>query len=171
MGERLNGWKSAAKLVRTIAENYHLPYYTLSPTYAVCPDHGYLPGETAKCPHCGKETEVYSRITGYYRPLRNWNDGKAQEYKERMEYDPEQKPKQTKEEKDQESLLFSTVTCPNCRMAEEMLTRSGIKFRKIVVRDEATAAIARQYGIQSVPVLIRGGRRYNGFEEIHTLAA
>ena len=171
LGERLSGWKSAAKLVKTIADNYHLPYYTLSPTYAVCPDHGYLAGETEKCPHCGKETEVYSRITGYYRPLRNWNDGKAQEYKERREYIPEAKPERIREEKPQESLLFSTLTCPNCRMAEELLTRSGIKYRKIVVKDEATAALAQQYGIQSVPVLIRGGRRYNGFEEIHTLAA
>ena len=171
LGERLSGWKSAAKLVKTIADNYHLPYYTLSPTYAVCPDHGYLAGETEKCPHCGKETEVYSRITGYYRPLRNWNDGKAQEYKERREYVPEAKPERIREEKPQESLLFSTLTCPNCRMAEELLTRSGIKYRKIVVKDEATAALAQQYGIQSVPVLIRGGRRYNGFEEIHTLAA
>ncbi len=164
LGERLNGWKSAAQLVRTIAENYHLPYYTLSPTYAVCPDHGYLNGEIEVCPHCGKETEIYSRITGYYRPIRNWNDGKAQEYRERKEY----KIESTEKEPD-EALLFSTVTCPNCRMAEELLHRSGIPYKKIVVKDEKTAKLAQQYNICSVPVLIRGKERYTGVSEITAL--
>ncbi len=161
LGERLNGWKSAAQLVRKIAENYHLPYYTLSPTYAVCPDHGYLKGETNVCPHCGKETEVYSRITGYYRPLRNWNDGKAQEYKERKEYQIEKT-----EEKPEEALLFSTMTCPNCTMAEELLKRSGIRYRKIIVKDEKSAELAQKYQVQSVPVFICGKKRYNGISEI-----
>ncbi len=87
LGEKLPDWKAAANLVRKIAENYTLPYYTLSPTYSVCPDHGYLTGEQYVCPHCGKKTEVYSRITGYYRPVQNWNDGKAQEFKDRKVYD------------------------------------------------------------------------------------
>ena len=86
LGEKLPSWKSAAALVRKIAENYKLPYYTLSPTYSVCQEHGYLTGEQATCPVCGKPTEVYSRITGYYRPLQNWNDGKAQEYHDRKTY-------------------------------------------------------------------------------------
>ena len=73
--------------MRTIAENYRLPYYTLSPTYSVCKNHGYLAGEQWTCPKCGEEAEVYSRITGYYRPVKNWNDGKAQEYKDRTVYD------------------------------------------------------------------------------------
>ena len=166
LGERLSGWKSAAQLVRKIAENYHLPYYTLSPTYAVCPDHGYLKGETAVCPHCGKETEVYSRITGYYRPLRNWNDGKAQEYKERREYRVEGDVKAQQAAEPEEALLFSTVTCPNCRMAEEILNRSGIQYQKIVVKDEKSAAIARKYQVQSVPLFISGKKRYTGISEI-----
>ncbi len=166
LGERLSGWKSAAQLVRKIAENYHLPYYTLSPTYAVCPDHGYIKGETGVCPHCGKETEVYSRITGYYRPLRNWNDGKAQEYKERREYCIEPAAKAAAAEEPEEALLFSTVTCPNCRMAEELLKRSGIRYQKIVVKDEKTAALAQQYQVQSVPVFITGKKRYTGISEI-----
>ena len=87
LGEKLPDWKAAANLVRKIAENYKLPYYTLSPTYSVCPDHGYLVGEQYTCPHCGKKTEVYSRITGYYRPVQNWNDGKTQEFKDRKVYD------------------------------------------------------------------------------------
>ena len=87
LGEKLPDWKAAANLVRKIAENYKLPYYTLSPTYSVCPDHGYLTGEQYSCPHCGKKTEVYSRITGYYRPVQNWNDGKTQEFKDRKVYD------------------------------------------------------------------------------------
>ena len=86
LGEKLPDWKAAAALVRKIAENYKLPYYTMSPTYSVCSDHGYLTGEQFTCPICGKKTEVYSRITGYYRPVQNWNDGKAQEYKDRKVY-------------------------------------------------------------------------------------
>lgn len=165
LGERLNGWKSAAQLVRKIAENYHIPYYTLSPTYSVCPDHGYIVGEVSKCPQCGKETEVYSRITGYYRPLRNWNDGKVQEFKERKEYDPDSKKKTA-----EENLLFSTATCPNCNMAENILKQRGIQYKKIVVKDEATAELAKKYDIQSVPVLVSDGRKYNGVNEIRTFA-
>ena len=86
LGEKLPDWKAAANLVRKSAENYKLPYYTMSPTYSVCKDHGYLTGEQFTCPICGQKTEVYSRITGYYRPVQNWNDGKAQEYKDRMVY-------------------------------------------------------------------------------------
>ncbi len=86
LGEKLPDWKAAANLVRKIAENYKLPYYTLSPTYSVCADHGYLTGEQYTCPICGKKTEVYSRITGYYRPVQNWNDGKVQEFKDRRVY-------------------------------------------------------------------------------------
>ncbi|MEE3398548.1 MAG: ribonucleoside triphosphate reductase [Eubacterium sp.] len=87
LGEKLPDWKAAATLVRKIAENYRLPYYTLSPTYSVCKNHGYITGEVYVCPDCGEKTEVYSRITGYYRPIQNWNDGKTQEYMDRREYD------------------------------------------------------------------------------------
>ena len=87
LGEKLPDWKASAKLVRTIAENYKLPYYTMSPTYSICKNHGYLAGEQYTCPDCGCKTEVYSRITGYYRPVQNWNDGKLQEFKNRKEYD------------------------------------------------------------------------------------
>lgn len=86
LGEKLPSWQSAMQLVRKIAENYKLPYYTISPTYSVCPEHGYLVGEQTVCPHCGKKTEVYSRITGYYRPVQNWNAGKTQEFKDRKTY-------------------------------------------------------------------------------------
>lgn len=86
LGEKLPDWHAAADLVRKIAENYRLPYYTISPTYSVCSDHGYIAGEHFNCPKCGKKTEVYSRITGYYRPVQNWNSGKTQEYSERLEY-------------------------------------------------------------------------------------
>ncbi len=78
LGEKLPDWKAAANLVRTIAEHYRLPYYTMSPTYSVCREHGYLAGEQKTCPKCGSVTEIYSRITGYYRPVQNWNDGKLQ---------------------------------------------------------------------------------------------
>ncbi|MBQ8949704.1 MAG: ribonucleoside triphosphate reductase [Eubacterium sp.] len=87
LGEKLPDWKAAADLVRKIAENYRLPYYTMSPTYSVCKNHGYIIGEVPVCPDCGEKTEVYSRITGYYRPVQNWNDGKTQEFKDRVVYD------------------------------------------------------------------------------------
>ena len=86
LGERIPDWKSCASLVKKIAENYRLPYYTMSPTYSVCRNHGYINGEVKKCPVCGETTEVYSRITGYYRPISNWNDGKTKEYDMRKEY-------------------------------------------------------------------------------------
>ena len=87
LGEKLVDWKAAATLVRKIAENYKLPYFTLTPTYSICEDHGYLNGELYQCPSCGKETEVYSRITGYYRPVKHWNDGKVQEFEDRKTYE------------------------------------------------------------------------------------
>ena len=87
LGEKLPSWQSAASLVRKIAENYKLPYYTMSPTYSICADHGYLSGEQKVCPICGRKTEVYSRITGYYRPVQNWNEGKTQEFMDRKTYD------------------------------------------------------------------------------------
>ena len=86
LGEKLPSWKAAANLVKKIAENYKLPYYTMSPTYSICREHGYISGEQYICPECGATTEVYSRITGYYRPVQNWNDGKAEEFKERRTY-------------------------------------------------------------------------------------
>jgi ribonucleoside-triphosphate reductase len=86
LGERMPDWKSTASLVRKIAENYEIPYYTLSPTYSICRNHGYLSGEQVNCPYCDQPVETYSRITGYYRPVGNWNEGKVQEFSERKEY-------------------------------------------------------------------------------------
>ncbi len=160
LGERLSGWKSAASLVRKIAENYRLPYYTLSPTYSICPEHGYLRGEQKNCPHCGKETEVYSRITGYYRPVKNWNDGKAQEFRERRLYKVEEAAA------DERPLLFAAETCPNCRTAERMLRDAGIAFRHILVKDAASEDLARKYGVSSVPVLITAHSRCDGLPAI-----
>ena len=135
LGEKLPDWRSAASLVRKIAENYKLPYYTLSPTYSVCKDHGYITGEHFTCPTCGKSAEVYSRITGYYRPVQNWNDGKSQEYKNRTVYDithSHLKKKAARSagkvstvlpevQEEDGILLFTTNTCPNCKIAKQML--------------------------------------------------
>lgn len=141
LGEKLPDWKSTAKLVRTIAENYKLPYYTISPTYSICKEHGYISGEHFKCPKCGQPAEVYSRITGYYRPVQNWNDGKLQEFSQRKTYDianssyhgvnqhivsdtccGEQDVRVQADpnfkKNDGEILLFTTKTCPNCKMAK-----------------------------------------------------
>jgi ribonucleoside-triphosphate reductase len=108
LGEKLPDWKSAANLVRKIAENYRLPYYSMSPTYSVCREHGYLAGEQFVCPHCGAETEVYSRITGYYRPVKNWNNGKSQEYKDRVVYDFEKSWKLHKDDAPKVAVVADT---------------------------------------------------------------
>ena len=173
LGEKLPDWKAAAQLVRKIAENHKLPYYTMSPTYSVCADHGYITGEQYTCPICGKKTEVYSRITGYYRPVQNWNDGKSQEFKDRLVYNvgtsvlkksapvveaapapvAEAAPEAPVCEAPQgEVLLFSRVTCPNCRVAETLLTKAGVPFKKLIA--EENADLCRKYGIKGAPTLV-----------------
>ncbi len=173
LGEKLPDWQAAAKLVRTIAENYKLPYYTISPTYSVCREHGYLNGEHFTCPVCGGKAEVYSRITGYYRPVQNWNDGKAQEYKDRVEYDiahshlhkhragaaAEEIVAAQKENhsKDAAGLadgayLFTTKTCPNCKTAQGHLREAGISFQ--IVDAAENRDLARKLGIMQAPTLL-----------------
>lgn len=179
LGEKLPDWKSAATLVRKIAENYKLPYYTLSPTYSVCKDHGYISGEQYTCPICGGKTEVYSRITGYYRPVQNWNEGKTQEFKERKVYNIETsvfKPKEVhynesepheevSASKDQ-ILLFTTAACPNCKMADTMLTKANIDFEKVDA--ETHAELSREYSIRQAPTLVV---LHNGNVEKYTNAS
>lgn len=170
LGEKLPDWKSCANLVRKIASNYRLPYYSISPTYSVCKTHGYIVGEAFTCPECGEEAEVYSRITGYYRPVKNWNDGKAQEYKDRKVYDvnnstePHNTAKtecacETKAEVESEDkiILFATRTCPNCKMAVQFLNKAGIEFEEIFADENAD--MANKFEIRQAPtlVVIKGG--------------
>ena len=165
LGEKLPDWKSAASLVRKIAENYKLPYYTLSPTYSVCKDHGYISGEKYTCPICGGKTEVYSRITGYYRPVQNWNEGKTKEFKDRKVYDietsvfrpkeihyNEARPKEEVSASKDQILLFTTATCPNCKMADSMLTKAHVDFEKIDA--EAHADLSQKFNIRQAPTLV-----------------
>ncbi len=159
LGEKLPDWKAAAALVRKIAENYELPYYTISPTYSVCVDHGYLPGEQYTCPHCGKKTEVYSRITGYYRPVQNWNDGKSQEFKDRKTYRPDiscppekEKPQEVQKVLAEALYLFTTKTCPNCRIVKPMLDRAGISYQ--VMDAEENLELAQKYHLTQAPSLV-----------------
>ena len=165
LGEKLPDWQSAAALVRKIAENYQLPYYTISPTYSVCRDHGYLSGEQYSCPYCGRTTEVYSRITGYYRPVQNWNDGKAQEFKDRKLYDlshshqpvkhalhAEETAAEDEALVGQKRLLFTTKTCPNCSMAAAMLQKAALPFEKIDA--EENAELVSRYSIMQAPTLV-----------------
>ena len=162
LGEKLPDWKSAANLVRKIAENYKLPYYTMSPTYSVCRAHGYIAGEHFTCPECGEKTEVYSRITGYYRPVQNWNDGKAQEYKDRLVYNIDHSTitrellnKQAEENAacaEGRVMLFATKTCPKCKVAASMLEKEGIAFEKLFVEDNME--LARGYGLNQAPTLV-----------------
>ena len=183
LGEKLPDWKAAANLVRKIAENYRLPYYTMSPTYSVCKEHGYIAGEHFICPKCGQKTEVYSRITGYYRPVQNWNDGKLEEYKERKTYnvlnskfDPKvdgihagececQNHEEVKEENviptnfdknEMELVLFTTPTCPNCKVAKRYFDQHGIKYTTI---DATTRGdLVDKYHISSAPTLVAFSR-------------
>ena len=180
LGEKLPDWKTAATLVRKIAENFKLPYYTMSPTYSICQDHGYLIGEHKTCPKCGRVCEVWSRITGYYRPVQNWNDGKVQEFADRKEYqlgnsvlegrrlcDREGTPAPVEvapvavapavetpvaapvEEK---VVLFSRVTCPNCRVAENLLAKAGIPYEKLIA--DENIELCKAYGIKGAPTLV-----------------
>lgn len=160
LGEKLPSWQSAAALVRKIAENYELPYYTLSPTYSVCTEHGYLKGEQKLCPVCGKATEVYSRITGYYRPVQNWNDGKSQEYLDRKSYRVEgmpdvlQKPQEQRspEKKAEKYYLYTTATCPNCRIIKPVLKAAGIPFEERDVEQHIQET--RALGLTQAPSLV-----------------
>ncbi len=190
LGEKLPDWKSAAKLVRTIATNYKLPYYTLSPTYSVCRNHGYIAGEVYKCPYCSEETEVYSRITGYYRPVKNWNAGKSQEYADRVEYTRDRIEHDYKIAKNKDGVamvkglsvnmacdllpdiskaeveapsdvvtvlkdgnyLFTTKTCPNCKMAESFLEKAKVPY--VIVDSEDNPELVKAFGIMQAPTLV-----------------
>ena len=165
LGEKLPDWSSAAALVKKIAENFRLPYYTLSPTYSICTQHGYIAGEKATCPICGGKTEVYSRITGYYRPVQNWNDGKAQEYKDRKEYDIEHAInaviERTLEDKTTEEssqtltdgiYLFTTATCPNCRMAKTFLSQANVEYHEVLATDNVE--LVKSLNINAAPTLV-----------------
>ena len=169
LGEKLPSWKAAATLVKKIAENYKLPYYTMSPTYSVCRTHGYISGEQYTCPECGAVTEVYSRITGYYRPVKNWNDGKAAEFKKRTEYDikasmenfqgrlvKEEKPAEEvcacESEGQSKLILFATKTCPNCKMACKFLDNASLSYDKLYA--EENADLVKTYEIKQAPTLV-----------------
>ena len=197
LGEKLPDWRAAADLVRKIAENYKLPYYTMSPTYSVCHDHGYITGEHFTCPKCGKDTEVWSRITGYYRPVQNWNDGKVQEFKDRKEYNighshftggihrheaccgdgtvahgmqPEEIGTVSAAHTAQ---LFTRTTCPNCRVAEKMLDKAGFAYENLTAEEHPD--LCREYGIKGAPTLVLSDgvhfEKYYGVAEIKKLLA
>ena len=195
LGEKLPDWKAAAQLVRKIAENYKLPYYTLSPTYSVCKNHGYLSGEVSTCPECGERTEIYSRITGYYRPVQNWNDGKAQEFKDRKVYDighshlthqgvlhpdakPEIEPEQpavpaveTEDNVCGQVKLFATRTCPNCKQAEKLLTAAGVPFTRLLAEENGEEV--SRLGIRQAPTLVVGAEedKYVGLSGVREFIA
>ena len=189
LGEKLPDWKAASTLVRKIAENYKLPYYTMSPTYSICKDHGYITGEHYTCPICGEKTEVYSRITGYYRPVQNWNDGKTQEFKDRKVYNighsvlTHQGPK--KEEITEEvredvitpvgsavnessAMLFVSPSCPNCKLAMALLDKAGISYEKVIAVDNVD--LTEKYGVKQAPTLVLvnedGFEKYKGVSDI-----
>ena len=183
LGEKLPDWQSCANLVRKIAENYRLPYYSISPTYSVCKNHGYIAGEAFICPECGEEAEVYSRITGYYRPVKNWNDGKAQEYKDRKVYDVatsvlnkkdaaadvcECAPQTDAPVVADGNYLFTTATCPNCKIACSLLDKAGFSYNKLLANEHAELATALKIKQAPTLVVVQNGEinKYTGVSEI-----
>ena len=86
LGEKMSSGEACKRLIKRIVYNSRLPYLTITPTYSICPDHGYLAGEHSKCPVCGKSCDIYSRVVGYFRPVKNWNEGKQEEFRQRVEY-------------------------------------------------------------------------------------
>ena len=182
LGEKLPDWKAAANLVKKIAENYKLPYYTLSPTYSVCKNHGYIAGEEFTCPTCGEKAEVYSRITGYYRPVQNWNDGKSQEYKDRKVYNIASSVMEKKDGPIQEAIaemqtnnaiadgyyLFTTATCPNCKIACSVLDKAGVQYSKLLANENAE--LTTSLGVKQAPtlVVVKGGevQKFTGVSDI-----
>ncbi|BDU50459.1 ribonucleoside triphosphate reductase [Haliovirga abyssi] len=161
LGERINDWETTKELVKKIAYNYRLPYYTISPTYSICKTHGYILGEVYKCPECGEATEVYSRITGYYRPVQNWNDGKQQEFKDRKEYgvnfsmdnmkEKEDNIIENKEKNKEKIMLFTTKTCPNCPKAKDELKDIN-NIEHLDANDNME--LTQKFGIRAVPTLV-----------------
>ena len=180
LGQKLPDWKAAASLVRKIAQNYKLPYYTMSPTYSVCADHGYISGEVYECPVCGKATEVYSRITGYYRPIQNWNDGKRKEFEDRKEYNIDTSKFQAKEQvcdcKEEKEIkpeleglvLFTRNGCPNCKTAKMMLDKKGVIYSVINAEEDKETTL--KYGVKKAPTLLvpegNGYKAYDNASEI-----
>ena len=189
LGEKLPDWQSAAMLVHKIAENYRLPYYTISPTYSVCKNHGYITGEVHTCPDCGEETEVYSRITGYYRPVKNWNAGKTEEFKERKLYDIGHSKLRTASalqscampteegapvvSENARTILFARATCPNCRVAESFLDKAGVAYEKLIADEHLD--LAKEFGVKGSPTLVItdgvNTERYYGVPEIKKFLA
>ncbi len=176
LGQKLPDWQSCMNLVRKIAENYRIPYYTMSPTYSVCKHHGYIEGEQYRCPICGETTEVYSRITGYYRPVQNWNDGKLEEFKARKTYNianSRLKEKASiKEDVVPEAcacedikglILFTSETCPNCKLAKMMLEKDSINYTNIVANEHPD--LANKYGVKKAPtLLVPNGNGYDVYD-------
>ena len=185
LGEKLPDWQSCASLVKKIASNYRLPYYSISPIYSICKNHGYIAGEAFTCPHCGEEAEVYSRITGYYRPVKNWNDGKAQEYKDRKVYDVAnshlthdvlenaacecvETAEDVVVEVADSTYLFTTATCPNCKIACSLLDKAGVAYEKLLANEYAD--LVNEFGVKQAPtlVVVKNGsfEKYTGVSDI-----
>ena len=192
LGERIPDWRSAASLVKKIANNFKLPYFTLSPTYSVCPKDGYIQGEHFKCPHCGGDAEVYSRITGYYRPVRNWNDGKVSEFNSRKTYEPAElfgkestnaseystanddsiKSASTPVDftSEEEITLITTSTCPNCSLAKRFLDEAGVKYHVEVADEDKGATLAKELHITSAPTLVvKDGQKVKLYENVSNI--
>jgi ribonucleoside-triphosphate reductase len=166
LGEKIDDWRATAKLVKKISDKYTLPYYTISPTYSICSTHGYIQGEEYACPECGTATEVYSRITGYYRPVKNWNAGKSQEFKNRKEYvhgrmaevvrpvaavqAKDSVPEAAENKGKPHIMLFTSPGCSKCAVAKRLL-----KDREIdIINVQQDMSQTEKYNIQSIPAVV-----------------
>ncbi|MFC1478289.1 ribonucleoside triphosphate reductase [Candidatus Margulisiibacteriota bacterium] len=176
IGEKIEDLETCKNLVKKIAYNYRLPYFTITPTFSVCPDHGYLKGEHFFCPECGTESEVYTRIVGYYRPEQNWNLGKKSEYKQRVEFEVKEgitAPKETAPVKEPQTVtssiaevtttaqgkvttykMFYSDTCPNCPPVKNYMANLDLNGEMHNASTEEGLNEARKYGVYSTPAVI-----------------
>ena len=166
LGEAVSDWEACRGMVQAVANSYRLPYFTISPTFSVCPDHGYLAGEHFTCPKCGEEAEVYTRIVGYYRSVRNWNKGKAEEYGLRKLFDePSFDSSEVSGDVSNEGtedhalqvgsyILFYRSSCPNCPPVRRRLEESGIEGREVNVDSEEGLIEAMEYGVMAAPTVV-----------------
>lgn len=147
LGQEIPDTNTVKDLVKKMCYNYKMPYITISPVYSICEKHGYLSGEHFECPECREPAEVYARIVGYYRPVKNWNSGKKAEYEERLEFEVNGNNKSYTN-----WLLFTTSSCPKCPAMKESVGK--LPSPGEIIELDANPELADKYGVMAVPTLV-----------------
>jgi ribonucleoside-triphosphate reductase len=165
LGEEITDWRTCRNLVKTIASRYRIPYFTISPVFSVCAEHGYLNGRQESCPQCGAITEVYSRIVGYYRSLANWNAGKRAEFDDRLHFSLSEEsaasgiPSVPSKLANLNSppvsyLLFHRTACPQCPPLKARASSLSLQGTLVDTDQAEGFDLAREHGISSTPTLV-----------------